>query len=264
MKAHCKPNQSAVGVCCIDHDCCDRAKNLLAIDGFSLLEQSALPLASQEIYVRCERSGFALMPQDHSSGAVVTAFAASAHPVRAQRGKQLLIKAVGGGALRPTVVDATAGLGRDAAVLHGFGFPVIMLERNPVLHAMLARDLDAMADAPGLFNDDAADWLRQPPAETTVDVVYLDPMFSDAHGTAAVKKELGYLRRLLQAETESSALFDAAIAAARYRVVVKRALKARPFAERPPSYSLRGKAIRFDVYTRRAYPRAENSRSSTP
>ena len=51
---------------------------------------------------------------------------------------QPVAKAVGlkkGG--NPSVLDATAGLGRDAFVLAGLGCSIMMLERNPVACALL-------------------------------------------------------------------------------------------------------------------------------
>jgi len=52
--------------------------------------------------------------------------------------KQPLAKAIGlKQAFRPTVVDATAGLGRDAFVLASLGCRVHMLERSKVVAALL-------------------------------------------------------------------------------------------------------------------------------
>ena len=62
---------------------------------------------------------------------------------------QSIAKAVGlkAGA-NPLVVDATAGLGRDAFVLASLGCRVVMLERSPVVAALLADGLTrAYADA---------------------------------------------------------------------------------------------------------------------
>ena len=51
---------------------------------------------------------------------------------------QLIARAVGiKSGYRPTVIDATAGLGRDAFVLACLGCQVTMLERSPVLGVML-------------------------------------------------------------------------------------------------------------------------------
>ena len=51
---------------------------------------------------------------------------------------QMIAKAIGRQpGVRPTVLDATAGLGRDAFVLASVGCHVRMLERNPVVAALL-------------------------------------------------------------------------------------------------------------------------------
>ena len=41
----------------------------------------------------------------------------------------------------PHVVDATAGLGRESFVLASLGCSVVMLERSPIVHALLADGL---------------------------------------------------------------------------------------------------------------------------
>jgi len=48
--------------------------------------------------------------------------------------KQLIAKAVGiKGKYRPTIIDVTAGLGKDAYVLASLGCTVHMLERSPII-----------------------------------------------------------------------------------------------------------------------------------
>ncbi|WP_245932462.1 class I SAM-dependent methyltransferase [Isoalcanivorax indicus] len=150
------------------------------------------------------------------------------------------------------LVDATAGLGRDAALLAAAGWQVVMLERHPVLHALLA---DGLARAPllagrlTLVQADSCAWLAQSSEAPTV--VYLDPMFPARDKSAAVKKELVWLQWLTDAtpdETEEAALLAAALATASKRVVVKRPLRAAPLAGRAPSHAHSGKTVRFDVY----------------
>lgn len=150
------------------------------------------------------------------------------------------------------LVDATAGLGRDAALLAAAGWQVLMLERHPVLHALLADGLKrapALAGALTLVQADSAEWLG-----TSVpgpEVVYLDPMFPARDKSAAVKKELVWLQWLTESvpdEQEEAVLLAAALGAARKRVVVKRPVRAAPLAGRAPSHAHAGKTVRFDVY----------------
>ena len=77
-------------------------------------------------------------------------------------------------------------------------------------------------------------------------------MFDGVSGSAAPPKGMAVLRRLFAEDeqdlAEESALLRAARATAAKRVVVKRALRAAPLAQVPPSGSLRGRTVRYDLY----------------
>ncbi len=184
---------------------------------------------------------------------------------RAHSGKQdLLARAVGLGKSRrepPLVLDAAAGLGRDAAALCWLGCRVIALEHNFIVYKLLEdgvfRAFEADGDAAQDIRDrlvlgraDAADYMAALAPEARPDVVYLDPMFPERRKSAAVKKEMQYLQALLgEDEGDAAALFTAALKTARVRVVVKRPLHAPEIASSPrPTNRLEGKAIRFDIY----------------
>nr|WP_255771370.1 class I SAM-dependent methyltransferase [Microbulbifer guangxiensis] len=183
---------------------------------------------------------------------------------------QQIAKAVGvRSGFYPRVVDATAGLGRDAFVLASLGCEVVMLERNPVVRALLddgLRRLREAAETDGeltpiaarLTLDDsgrsATEWLGEQPAES-IPVVYLDPMFPQRDKSAKVKKEMVAFHQLVGSDEDADALLEPAYAACYYRTVVKRPRLAPFLAGRKPSLSLEGKSGRFDVYTRHGLPR---------
>ena len=161
------------------------------------------------------------------------------------------------------VADLTAGLGEDAFVLAGLGARVVMVERHPVVAALLedglrrarlaAQSLDILAavERMSLVTADARTWLDEtgPP-----DVIYLDPMFPERHKSALVRKEMQVLQQLVGADIDSGELLERALACARYRVVVKRARHAPPLAGRAPTFSVTGKTTRFDVHALRKLP----------
>jgi len=160
----------------------------------------------------------------------------------------------------PWVVDATAGLGRDAFVLATAGAHVSLLERSPVVHALLLDGLERAAAAGAgertarmhPYAVDALDWLSGAADRPCPAVVYLDPMYAGRRRGAA-GKELALLQALLPGTTDESALLARARAAATERVVVKRHRHAAPLADQPPDYHLPGRSTRFDVYrTRKA------------
>ena len=79
------------------------------------------------------------------------------------------------------------------------------------------------------------------------DIVLLDPMFPGKSKDAAAKKKLQMLQRLEQPCVDEQSLLDAAYATHPRKVVIKRPIKGPHLAGRKPSYSLSGKAIRYDV-----------------
>jgi len=178
---------------------------------------------------------------------------------------ELLGRAVGVSARRSLhVVDATAGLGRDSFVLADMGCTVTLCEREPVIAAMLSRGLLAalasgddwlagVARGMSLVATDARELAPQQLAST--DVIYLDPMFPPRDKSAAVKKEMALFHVLLGhdiSDQDADALLLWAIGQDVSRVVAKRPARAPVLAGKKPSHSVGGKAVRFDVYVRRA------------
>ncbi len=173
---------------------------------------------------------------------------------------QDIAKAVGlNKGLTPRILDATAGLGRDAFALASLGCPVTMLERSPVVFALLA---DGLARAQGCPNVDVAAIACQMRVaygslldgftpDGAVDVVYLDPMFPERQKSALVKKDMRFFHSVVGEDPDADGLLDAALAIDCARVVVKRPSKAPLLANRQPSHQIVGKSIRYDIYVKR-------------
>jgi len=173
------------------------------------------------------------------------------------RAKEILTKAVGiKGNYRPTVIDATAGLGRDAVLLAHCGCSVVMLERSPVVAGLLADALgrlnatlpDDKKFALSLVQTDAKIYLQQLAEQDQPDVIYLDPMYPHRTKSALVKKEMRQLREIVGDDTDSQALLEIALKRAKNRIVVKRPRLAPTLSDLKPSFVITGKTQRFDVY----------------
>ena len=174
---------------------------------------------------------------------------------------QMIAKAVGiAQGVRPVVLDATAGLGKDAFVLASLGCHMTLIERQPLVAALLEDGLArARADEQvgpivarmRLLTGNAIEcmraWEGEPPQ-----VIYLDPMFPHRDKSALVKKEMRVFRPLVGDDLDAPALLEAALALATHRVVVKRPRKA-PIIDGPnPSHGLEGKSSRYDIYPKKA------------
>jgi len=176
------------------------------------------------------------------------------------RGQQIA-KAVGlKSGVNPTVLDATAGLGRDAFVLASLGCTVTMFERSPVVAALLDDGLLRACSDPEigswvsqrliLQHHNSVEQLAQLAASH--EIVYLDPMFPHRKKSAQVKKEMRVFQSLVGSDDDADQLLPLALNAATKRVVVKRPSYAGFLNLQTPSMQLTSKANRFDVYVKAA------------
>ncbi len=179
------------------------------------------------------------------------------HRFRTEQGKkQSLLKAVGfAKGVIPNVVDATAGLGRDAFLMASMGATVTLIERSPDIHARLQ---DAMARAAAEGGDYADTVARMTllhgnsiellPA-LAPDVVLVDPMHPPRGNTALVKKEMRILRDIVGIDADQVELMTVALACAKKRTVLKWPVHAPPMQGiRAPSHQIIGKNTRYDVF----------------
>lgn len=158
----------------------------------------------------------------------------------------------------PHLIDATAGLGHDGLLLAWLGAHVTLVERHPMLWALLQASLEqarqhtemvAVCARIQIVHAESTDYL----AEHQADVVYLDPMFpvveSARNKVALVKKDMQLLHRLLHADGVDlgEQLLPLAQHAAK-RVVVKRPRHAPALANQTPHHQWMGDACRFDAY----------------
>lgn len=128
---------------------------------------------------------------------------------------EAVAKAVGiKGSALPTVIDATAGLGRDAFVLAAIGCQVRLVERHPVVFLLLQDGLNRAYQ-----DEEIGEMLQQnlhllnvqhinelDPNSDYADVVYLDPMYPHKQKSALVKKEMRVFQHLVGADLDADEL----------------------------------------------------------
>lgn len=220
-------------------------------------------------WLRLDATGLALLGRGADApGPVQVDWTGGAlgHRLRFGGGRgQPLARAIGlkGGAC-PAVADLTAELGRDACVLAALGCRVTLVERSPVVCALLDDGIARAAADTGigswvhervqLVHADGSAWLQAAAQQAQAapaqrpEVIYLDPMYPHREQSALVKKEMRAFRAVVGDDLDADALLAPALALATRRVVVKRPKGAPPLAGRAPSHVIASPNTRYDVY----------------
>lgn len=216
------------------------------------------------LYLRYGEHGLALHDGENpQQGPVYADFVSGKLGYRKTHGSirhEAIARAVGlKGGHRPTVLDVTAGLGRDAFILASLGCHVTLLERHPIIHALLEDALQRAQQHPTtaaiiqrmtLEHSEASAYLARLTPAQRPEVIYLDPMYPQRDKSALVKKEMRVFKQLLGEDADAAQLLQQALGVAQKRVVVKRPAKAEPLGGCRPSHQLMGSSTRMDVYLR--------------
>jgi len=186
---------------------------------------------------------------------------------------QSIAKAIGlkQGLAPPFVIDATAGLAKDAYVLACLGCPVILLERSPVIVQLIEDAIERAKNDEHFQNilktgfsviaQSSIEYLTQFKNRVDdncpdliysdvicPDVIYLDPMYPERKKSASVKKNMQILQKLLGHDEDTQELLNIALKTAKKRVVVKRPKGAKSLTGIKPTYLVESKKTRYDVY----------------
>ncbi|HHT0592255.1 TPA: class I SAM-dependent methyltransferase [Legionella anisa] len=150
------------------------------------------------------------------------------------------------------IIDATAGWGRDSAILASFGAEVLMIERHPVMASLLSDALISRNEPEKdhlplmLHTGDAYSYLSSLAEQDYPDVIYIDPMHPERSKSALVKKEMQALQQIIGADEDALKLIQLAISRTKQKVVVKWPQKTKSLL--PTHAAVEGKTVRFDIY----------------
>lgn len=155
---------------------------------------------------------------------------------------------------RPKVLDATAGMGRDAFIMALLGCHVVMQERNFAIYQLLKNALERLYEHINfshlnnqlqLVHCDSVNVLKD---IENFDVIYCDPMFPERKKSALVKKEMRIFKLLSGDDFDADNLFIKALQSGIKRTVVKRPKGAPFLANKQPNHQITAKQFRFDIY----------------
>lgn len=241
--------------------------------GLSLCSDSEMNSSGGNAYLYLDAEGLALVNAANTRERIMVDFLGGRSGYRLatmSNTAQPVLKAVGFNKEKTglRVLDATAGMGVDGMTLARAGCNVLLLEKSPVMAAMLedaflrvaAAAADPSADSSVIeLSRVVAERIRLEFAESLryfegmdpscFDVIYLDPMFPERKKSSKVKKEMQLARFVTDCEDNALGMLEAALATGVRRVVVKRPLKA-PLLKKGFSAQIKGKSIRFDVFIR--------------
>lgn len=155
------------------------------------------------------------------------------------------------------VLDCTAGLARDSLILAYLGCQVTLCERSPVMQCLLAdaleraQDHEMLGPAVSRMTLVPSDAISMLDSGIEHDVVYLDPMFPEKEGSAAVRGSMQYLQRFLGVDEDTDRLLETALYMHCDRVVLKRPAKGGTLhSELPePIHVFKNRNSRFEVYS---------------
>ncbi|MFT5111228.1 MAG: 16S rRNA (guanine1516-N2)-methyltransferase [Parasphingorhabdus sp.] len=169
--------------------------------------------------------------------------------------KDLISRAIGRSSR--TVIDATAGLGKDSIHLASLGYQVTCVERCPAIAALLLDAKRRLGEESNKYLDvvfgDGCETLLKLKADT----VYLDPMFPPSGKSAIPRQTLRTIRSLAGDDLDVMQLFE--VAQQRFhRVVVKRPDRMKPLQE-PIHHRVQGRTVNYDVYINNHLEQSDDS-----
>lgn len=171
--------------------------------------------------------------------------------------KELIAKAIGlKNKKDPFVLDATAGFGTDAFIMASLGCRVLMLEKSPIIGALLEDGLNRfktqrdsnlelslkLANSSSYISEIIEKDLERP------DIIYLDPMYPKKTKSALNKKSMRTLFEIVGYDDKFN-LLSLSLKCAKDRVVVKRPDYAEHLENIKPDIELSsGRNSRYDIY----------------
>lgn len=160
---------------------------------------------------------------------------------------ELVIKAVLGKKKQATsILDCTAGFGKDSYLMSLTGSQITAYESNPLMYALLK---DGLNRCPlqniTVHKKDALNDIKS----SNCEVIYIDPMYPANKKSAKNNKQMALLQSIIGHQPQMAEdLFIQARGSKAKKIVIKRPVKAPYINNTNPTSQIIGKAARFDIY----------------
>ena len=147
-----------------------------------------------------------------------------------------------------TLLDCTAGYGRDSYILRSMGFNVTMIENSPIISLLLNDALKKLKLSDFImYHGNSYDYLSH--SEKYYDYIYIDFMFDKLKKNSLSSKNDETLKLVSFRENNKNELIKLAIKKSNIRVVVKEPKHSLSNILKP-EYTIKTKLLKFNIYKR--------------
>ena len=145
-----------------------------------------------------------------------------------------------------TLLDCTAGYGRDSYILRSMGFNVTMIENSPIISLLLNDALKKLKLSDFImYHGNSYDYLSH--SEKYYDYIYIDFMFDKLKKNSLSSKNDETLKLVSFIENNKNELIKLAIKKSNIRVVVKEPKHSLSNILKP-EYTIKTKLLKFNIY----------------
>ncbi|MED5274933.1 MAG: class I SAM-dependent methyltransferase [Pseudomonadota bacterium] len=151
-----------------------------------------------------------------------------------------------------TILDCTAGFGRDSYILAKLGFDVTMIEKNPIATLMLNNGIKNLLSETDIYkrlkliHGDSYEYLKL--SDKQYDYIYIDFMFEKLKNTTLASKDDETLKLISRDKENRIRLLNIAKIKCRERVVVKNHIHNSSIIGVTPDYQIKTKLINYHIF----------------
>ncbi len=151
-----------------------------------------------------------------------------------------------------SILDCTAGFGRDGYILASLGFNVTMIEENIIVALLLRNGIKRSTRQMQMQNNlsflygDSYEYLKG--FDGLFDYIYIDFMFEKIKKKTLSSKNDETLKMLVNDKTDRVRLLEIAKEKCRYKVIVKGSKNLNSITDINPDYSIKTKLVRYDIF----------------
>ncbi|MBT7322542.1 MAG: class I SAM-dependent methyltransferase [Gammaproteobacteria bacterium] len=145
-----------------------------------------------------------------------------------------------------TILDCTAGYGRDSYILRSMGYDITMIENSPVMSLLLNSALKKLELSNfSMYHGNSYDYLKH--SENHYEYIYIDFMFDKLKESSLSSKNDETLKLISFQDSNKNNLIKLAIKKSKGRVIVKEPKHSLSNILKP-DYIIKTKLLNFNVY----------------